>query len=380
MVIKKEILNDLKKYNKDLEKYLPGVDFSYLEKVDLDSEKTPNEEYFGLLASNLVDLRTEFALMRKNLAVEIEGMVQRTITEQQNIFLDQANKFYGTIINDLKQNFSTYIKEINTELVKLKKEFNNFNIQNKDFSVKLDNFNNEILDLKKSIVKLDINISNNENALTPINFELDSIKNNLFELDSNLKELVSVNKDLKSNLNNNFQENILKVLNRILANEKEISQKVSSIKIEDNSKNKLSNLNAEQNNSNINFQKNILKVLNVILENEKEISNKIASINIDSIKETSQKELESLKDRVLEEKEFTMDAFKELDEKLEEKFEELMKRSNKKRVEKQVIVVEDSNKNKIKLNRVKPKKKIESSNVSRIIDIDSKLSKLNSLR
>jgi len=40
MVVKKKIISELQKYNKDLEKHLPNVDFSFLEKIDTNSKNS----------------------------------------------------------------------------------------------------------------------------------------------------------------------------------------------------------------------------------------------------------------------------------------------------------------------------------------------------
>jgi len=169
-----------------------------------------------------MDLRTEIALMRKNLSIEIDGMVQNTINKQQNKFLEQSNKLYSTIISDLRNNFATYIKEMNNEVIELKKEIMNIGNQNSDFNSKILGFNNEIQEFKSVLSKIDIVLDKDRNLMNPlskniVNLELDlnkindKIKNKSSLIENNLIEL---NKKISNfdrtiqNKNTNLLENI----------------------------------------------------------------------------------------------------------------------------------------------------------------------------
>ena len=179
MTVKKELLAELKKYNKELEKHVPNVDFTTLVKAMPNSTSEDiNDESFSILATSLVDLRTEMALMRKNLSNEIEAIVLDSIRNQQNSFLEQTNKVYTTIITDLKQSFSSYIKEMNSEVSDLKKELANISSQNNLFDKRLTYFNESINEFRKAMGEFDIKISDNKEVFSPLNTKLELLEDN----------------------------------------------------------------------------------------------------------------------------------------------------------------------------------------------------------
>ena len=80
MVLKclvKKIVDELKKYNKELERHIPGLDIDVVRETKI-FQNAQNEDYFTLFAENLMDLRTELALLRKNISTDVEGMVLRS--------------------------------------------------------------------------------------------------------------------------------------------------------------------------------------------------------------------------------------------------------------------------------------------------------------
>lgn len=125
MVNKKHIIDDLKKFNEDLDKHLPKLNLDFIENADsLKNLDDDTAKYLSLLSSNIVDLRTEMALLRKNLSGDVEGMVLRQVSKFQQNFMNQINAFYSRAILELKESFGIYVREANLEIVKLKKDLN----------------------------------------------------------------------------------------------------------------------------------------------------------------------------------------------------------------------------------------------------------------
>lgn len=187
MKFKKELLDELKKFNHSLETHMPNLELDFLK--DLNTRPSEeNEEYFALLANNLMELRTEIALTRKNLSTEIEGMLLRSISEQQNKFFEQIKKFYGVIIMELKDNFTTHLKGINEDLNGLKRKYTEISIQNENFSSLL---NDILIDTK--------NISSDvDDSKTGID-EANQLAKRKF--DSFLEELEKMRSDLNKKTN-----------------------------------------------------------------------------------------------------------------------------------------------------------------------------------
>ena len=86
MVLNNDLIGDLKKYNKELESHFSNLDFSSINDFSSSKSNYEESEYFSLFANNLMDLKTEMALMRKNLTSDVEGMVHRLIKEEQESF------------------------------------------------------------------------------------------------------------------------------------------------------------------------------------------------------------------------------------------------------------------------------------------------------
>lgn len=155
MESRKDLIKELKSFNKALENHMPNLELDYIKDLHVSKDSRDNEEYFALLANNLMELRTEMALTRKNLSTEVEGMVMRSVTEQQNKFFDQIKKFYGVIIMEIKDNLSSHLKELTDEMNSLKRKYNEISMQNENFSNLLDD---ALIDLK------DISSSSEDNS------------------------------------------------------------------------------------------------------------------------------------------------------------------------------------------------------------------------
>ena len=123
MVAKKKVIEELQKYNKELEKHLTGISISSV----TDFSKSNDEigaEYLTLFASNLSDLRTEVALLRKNISSEVEGIAINLMKQEQKAFLTQLSTFQSRMLMDMKSSFGNYVEEISSQMVNIQKEFN----------------------------------------------------------------------------------------------------------------------------------------------------------------------------------------------------------------------------------------------------------------
>ena len=230
MVQNKKIVDELKKYNTALEKHFTNLDFDSLSQL---SEGTgnlsQNPEFYSIVATSIMDTKTEMALLRKNLSIEIEGMTKRMIQEQQNNFMEQMNKFYGKTIFELKENLNAHVLEINSNVSELKRDINNFSKKNTDFSKTLESFSDEISEFKQALVSIE-EISNRNNNTKELFSKL-----NLFEdkIDKLLNEITKKNNFIETNvlgLNKKLVKIETRVLEteEILLNEKTLLEKESN--------------------------------------------------------------------------------------------------------------------------------------------------------
>ncbi len=324
MVLKKNILNDLKKYNKELEKHIPGLDFDSLKNNLNDSNYSESkDDYFPILAASMSDMRVEMNLLRRNIMSDVEGLVMKSIAEQQNTFLNQTNKFYSNMISDLKSNFSSYISEMNDELIGLKNEMNKISAKNLEFDSKLGIFNTNILEFKELANKFDADLK--LNSLNPVKEKLIEIENKFDDFNSSSKVLSDSVLALNSKVDVIFDNvNLLSVSQADF--DSKISSEIDNLKLIDLDKiDKIIKLN----NQNLNYEEKFGQKLLDIEKNLKQNQKVSKILNISKVNSKS---------------------------KLSE------------------------NINKLKLKPINSKNKLINSKTSKILDIDSKLLKLDSLR
>ena len=211
MVIKKEILNNLKEYNEQLDKHLPKLNMDFLNAeaiLNLNSNNSLDDEFMTLMASNVVDLRTEMSLLRRNLAGDIEGMVLRQISESQKVFFDQMNKFYTNTVIDMKNNLGAYVEELSKELMNTKLELAKIASNTNLFTKTLDDFKNEMLIFKKDMEHFTqvVDEANKVNLKDGLKHELGALteefaRKNAF-LESNVlnlnKNLIAIERGIKN--------------------------------------------------------------------------------------------------------------------------------------------------------------------------------------
>ncbi len=150
MVDKKKIINELKKYNDDLENHLPEMDYDFLDNKSLFSSSESVHDLLPLVTSNLMDLKTEIALMRKNFADSVEGMMLRLIAQEKKNMDMQMDKIFSQLMVEIKGSFAEYIVEISSELNSIKKDFAKSVSANKDFTESVARISKDFLDFKAS--------------------------------------------------------------------------------------------------------------------------------------------------------------------------------------------------------------------------------------
>lgn len=240
MAGKKGISNDmaeeLRKFNHDLEKHLPQLNVDFLKDKNFFKDGNQNDEYMVLLTNNLMDLKTEIALIRRNLVDSVEGMVLRVLNTQKVQFAEQMNNFYGQFIMEIKGNFSTYITEINEELSEIRKGFSKVTISNENISSKIENFNAEFLEFKSLMADLKA-FKRDSKSMMESNFnkfgdELDVVNNKLANLNDNKVEAVERLVSVVREMMERFEAASAVIETRSISlnkTEKEVTRKVSDI-------------------------------------------------------------------------------------------------------------------------------------------------------
>lgn len=227
MVQNKKMVDELKKYNFALEKHFTNLDFDSISNLSQSSvSSSDKDEFYSLVATSILDTKTEMALMRKNLSVEIEGMTRRMIQDEQNMFIEQMNKFYGKIIFELKENLNSHVREINSDVAELKRDISEISSRNKDFSKDLQSFGQEITDFKQALNSLE-ELSLRNNNQKELVLKLSSFEN---KFDTLLNEISKKNGFIESNamlINKKLAQIEKRVLetDEIMLNEKTLLEK-----------------------------------------------------------------------------------------------------------------------------------------------------------
>ena len=188
----KKIIEEMRKYNKELEKHIPGLDDSSLN-TSLNSSsifKTDEDqdEVFTLFAQNLLDLRTEMNLIRRNLSTDIEGMVSRVVNEQQRKFNTRMDNFFVKAILDVKENWASQLGTFSKEINDIKRGFSQMKNESSNVEESINDLKEQFMMLKSVISTM----SNKEDSTILI---------------PQIKSLEDKVDDLKEDLDNDFENN-----------------------------------------------------------------------------------------------------------------------------------------------------------------------------
>jgi methyl-accepting chemotaxis protein len=148
----KKLIDELKKYNTELDKHVSGVDVNLMSRVSKNSSPSEqNEEFNHLFSQNLLDLRTEVSLLRKNLSVDIEGMVMKVVNNQQNLFSEKMNNLFLQTTMDMKTFLNDMVVNFGDEITQIKRSYNEMSIQNSNLISQVSNLSDEVLVLREEI-------------------------------------------------------------------------------------------------------------------------------------------------------------------------------------------------------------------------------------
>lgn len=212
---KNKLIDDLKKYNRDLDKHFSELDFSSIDSVDVASSLYNDGEFHSIIAANLMDVKTEMGLMRRNLTSQIEGMVNRAIVKQQNEFMTQVNNVFGKATLDLKKNLSNQSKYFEDSMLQLRKEVALVNDFHDDFTKIIAQMKTEVSELKSCVDEFSEDIPQMRN----------SINNTLAEVLKKVTVLEEQNKRRSTHVENNLLT-LNKKLIQIETNSKELGKKI----------------------------------------------------------------------------------------------------------------------------------------------------------
>jgi len=214
---KTKLIKEIKDYNKELSKHLPKVDFQKaIELKGALEKKSDDEDFYSLLTSNFIELRTEVALLRKNLSNDIESMVLRQVNELQTKFLKQLTNFSSKIVFDIKANLGNYVKELNNNVLDIKREFNKISTKNELIENRFDELRESTLDFKSYIEKLEY--SQNE-AFKDLTDEIEKISRqnltNFTKVEDRLNSEIKTSREIYRQVNQNVEKSHLLIKKEI---------------------------------------------------------------------------------------------------------------------------------------------------------------------
>ncbi len=257
----KKLIEELKKYNSELDGHVSssGIDINLMTRtLKNNSSADQNEEFIHLFSQNLLDLRTEVSLLRKNLSTDIEGMVMKVVSNQQNQFSEKMNNLFLQTTLDMKTFLNDTVIKFGDEITQIKKTYNEMVIQNSNISSEMLKLKDVVSGLQKEIHAQDITATQIDT-----NRKLDEIEN-VLQLNSHL---LNDNKHQISDVHSNVTDSFSKLF--------DISHRHLTISTDSAITNRLVDI---QNLLNLNT-KSVSQVSNRILE----ISNaKPTQINIDT--------------------------------------------------------------------------------------------------
>lgn len=213
----KKAISELKKFNADLEKHIGEVDIDLMtEKLKSSSTKSSSDKEFNtLFAENLLDVRTELMILRKNMAVDIEGMVMRVVNNQQNQFVEKMNDMFLRTVVEMKQSLNESLSHFATEISELKRTNSEIILQNNNLVNNVKNISTG-LSLLKSTVE-DVKVSANNSRFDLKLSELTSLVN------SSTKYILQ-NEQLLSSNNDKLSRNLFEISKKLDITSKQFSQ------------------------------------------------------------------------------------------------------------------------------------------------------------
>lgn len=210
-----------------------------------------DNEFSSLVAGNLMDIKTEMGLMRRNITSQVEGMVTRALAKQQGEFMNQARDLFAKSTMELKRNFSAQSKYFEQSMFEFKKEISQINDFQNEFTRSLSDMKAEISELKGCVddfssqtPKLSSKIESSYDMISQIENKLSSmesfnknkthyVENNLLTLNKKLAQIEKTSKDMGQSIESNksFMEN---TDSKILGNVDILNKKIMSMEKKSN--------------------------------------------------------------------------------------------------------------------------------------------------
>jgi len=161
VVSNKKLISELKDFNKDLEKHIGGVDIELMaEAISKKKELSSSKDFNTLFAENLLDMRTELMMIRKNLIVDIEGMVMRVVSEQQNQFAENMNNIFLKTVVEMKNSLNDNLTMFANEVSEVKKSHDKLLLENSNLTNTLKGVSEEISSLKSDFESVEETVKN----------------------------------------------------------------------------------------------------------------------------------------------------------------------------------------------------------------------------
>jgi len=250
MVINKKIIEEIKKSNKELDKFLDKINIDVDEVLKI-SHKVNKEELIDqtLLVNSIVDLRSEVSNLKRRLVTDIEVSINKTITElftnfQKNILnqveinnsgvkrlvLDNINDMQNEV-SKLRVEFTKHISEMNKKIENLEVLVNEEESRLKNFEETLkfieDNIKKETTEIKDYRIEFKKDTEDIINDIKTYSSEFEKNSENVALLVDSLKRI-------KENLNHLTVSNLFKKLDKL-------ENKVESVEFLDERLSKLEN-------------------------------------------------------------------------------------------------------------------------------------------
>lgn len=237
----KKLIEELKKYNSELDGHVSssGVDIDLMTRtLKKNSSVEQNEEFIHLFSQNLLDLRTEVSLLRKNLSTDIEGMVMKVVSDQQNQFSEKMNNLFLQTTLDMKSFLNDTVIKFGDEITQIKKTYNEMVIQNSNISSEMLKLKDVVSGLQKEIHSQDITASQIdtnrkldeiENVLQLNSHLLNDNKHQISDIDSNVSDSFSKlfdisHKHLSLSADSAITNRLMEIQNLLNVNTKSVSQ------------------------------------------------------------------------------------------------------------------------------------------------------------
>ncbi len=104
-----------------------------------------------LVANNILDVKSEVVLLRKNILDNVSSIVMKVTSEQQNQFLKRLNDMYTSLNMNYKESLASSVSELYSELSNIRREVDKISMSNKNIVNNVEDFSSSFSELKSVI-------------------------------------------------------------------------------------------------------------------------------------------------------------------------------------------------------------------------------------